>query len=109
MAAGRVAVTLDGVDDRSAFAAAMAGFGIGVHFVSEQPLDVRRLREALDMTREQFALLFNLPMETVEKWETGARTPDAGSLAYLRVIAMDPTAAMKAQEMPAASGSPVGL
>ncbi len=96
---GRVAIKLPAVENKATFAKSMAAAGLVVRFVRDENVDVRGLREELDLTREQFALRFNLPVETVEKWETGERQPDAGSLAYLRVIARDPEAAMVAQEV----------
>lgn len=96
---GVVAISLSDVEDRAAFARVLEDAGLQVRFMADDHVDVRGLRERLDLTREQFAWRFNLPVETVEKWETGERRPDAGALAYLRVIARDPDGAMEAQEI----------
>ena len=95
---GIIAVRLPAVEDRGVLAQAMADAGLDVRFLDVEMVDVRGLRERLGLTREQFAWRFNLPVDTVEKWESGERRPDAGALAYLRVIAHDPDAAMVAQE-----------
>ena len=96
---GVVAVLLPTVEDQAALTRDIEDAGLGIRFVSEDPVDVRSLRDRLALSREQFALRFNLPVDTVEKWETGDRQPDAGAQAYLRVIARDPRAAMAAQEI----------
>lgn len=37
-----------------------------------------------------------MPVDTVEKWESGEREPDRAANNYLRVIAADPDLAIKA-------------
>ncbi|HYX46562.1 MAG TPA: helix-turn-helix domain-containing protein [Sphingomicrobium sp.] len=50
------------------------------------PVDVRAIRDRLDMTREQFALTFGLEARTIEQWEQGRRHPDRSTETYLRLI-----------------------
>jgi len=59
---------------------------------------VRALRERLGLTQEQFALRFNLGLDTVQSWEQGDRTPDRYANNYLRVIERDHALAARAQE-----------
>ena len=51
---------------------------------------VRRLRERLGMTQQQFAAAFALPIGTVRDWEQGRKNPDAPARALLRVIEREP-------------------
>lgn len=52
--------------------------------------DVKDIRRELDMSQQQFAAAYGIPLRTVQSWEQGARHPDATARAYLRVIASLP-------------------
>ncbi len=60
---------------------------------------IKHLRRRLGLTQEQFAARFHLPYATVRDWEQGVREPDAAARNFLRVIAYDPDAVMKALEV----------
>ena len=51
---------------------------------------VRALRKKLNMTQEEFAARFHLPLGTIRDWEQGAHRPDKAAQVLLRVIANDP-------------------
>lgn len=88
---GRAFVDLPAVEDSEALAEDLAKAGIaGARVETSQVLDVRKLRERLGLTREQFAMRYGLEIETVRNWETGKREPDTTARSYLRVIANDP-------------------
>jgi putative transcriptional regulator len=88
---GRVFVDLPMVEDTKAVTDDLARAGIAAATVEPpRPLDVRRLRERLRLTREQFAARYGLEVETVRNWETGKREPDTTARSYLRAIANDP-------------------
>ncbi len=57
---------------------------------------VKIIRRALDLTQEEFAAHFHIPLGTLRDWEQGAATPDQSARAYLTVIARDPEAVRKA-------------
>jgi putative transcriptional regulator len=67
-----------------------AGFRAGIVEKRADDLDVRRLRERLGLTREQFALRYGMEVDTIRNWETGKRTPDTTAQSYLRAISNDP-------------------
>jgi len=88
---GRVFVDLPMVEDTKAVTDDLARAGIAAATVEPpRPPDVRRLRERLRLTREQFAVRYGLEVETVRNWETGKREPDTTARSYLRVIANAP-------------------
>jgi putative transcriptional regulator len=60
-----------------------------------KPVDVRALREAVQMTQDEFAREFRLPIGTVRDWEQHRREPDTGSRLYLSMIGADPKAVRK--------------
>ena len=49
-----------------------------------------RLRRRLNMTQEQFAAAYRIPVGTLRDWEQGRKFPDATARAYLIVIDRDP-------------------
>jgi putative transcriptional regulator len=59
---------------------------------------VRALRKKLNLTQEQFAARFHLPLGTVRDWEQGAHRPDKAAQVLLTVIARDPDAVARALE-----------
>ena len=48
------------------------------------------IRRALDLTQEQFAARYRIPLGTLRDWEQGRTEPDQRTRAYLTVIARDP-------------------
>ena len=59
---------------------------------------VRALRNKLNLTQEEFAARFHLPLGTVRDWEQGAHRPDKAAQVLLTVIASDPDAVVRALE-----------
>ena len=57
---------------------------------------VRALRTRLNLTQEEFAARFHLPLGTVRDWEQGAHRPDKAAQVLLTVIARDPEALVRA-------------
>jgi putative transcriptional regulator len=48
------------------------------------------IRRALDLTQEEFAARYHLPLGTLRDWEQGRSEPDQPARAYLTLIARDP-------------------
>ena len=61
-----------------------------------RPPDPKRIRERLQLTQEQFADRFEVPLGTLRDWERGARSPDSAARTLLRVIEHDPDAVVQA-------------
>jgi len=54
------------------------------------------IRRALGLTQEEFAVRFQIPLGTLRDWEQGAAEPDQAARAYLRAIAGDAEAVLRA-------------
>ena len=63
------------------------------------PTDLKRMkrtpqakiiRRALQLTQEEFAARFHIPLGTLRDWEQGRAEPDQPTLASLTLIARDP-------------------
>jgi putative transcriptional regulator len=88
---GRVFVDLPTVEDAQVLIAELAAAGIAAaHLRPDPTVNVRELRERLQLTREQFAMRYGLEVETLRNWETGKRDPDTTARSYLRAIANAP-------------------
>jgi putative transcriptional regulator len=57
---------------------------------------VRSIRDQLDVTQEEFALMIGVSVATLRNWEQGRRTPDGPAQALLRVAAANPKAVVAA-------------
>ncbi len=57
---------------------------------------VKTLRRAIQLTQEEFASRFHIPLGTLRDWEQGRCEPDQTAQAYLKVIANDPKAVERA-------------
>ena len=91
LASGRAFVDLPVVEDRDTLAGELAKAGIAAAPVERpQTVDVRKLRERLRLTREQFAARYGLEVETLRNWEAGRREPDTTARSYLLAISNDP-------------------
>ena len=60
----------------------------------------KTLRRALDLTQEEFALRFQIPLGTLRDWEQGRAEPDQTARAYLKAIAGDANAVQRALQSP---------
>jgi putative transcriptional regulator len=58
----------------------------------------RIIRRALRLTQEEFAKRYHIPIGTLRDWEQGRAEPDQPARAYLRAIAGDPHAVLRALE-----------
>ena len=55
-------------------------------------VNVKKLRERLGLTQEEFAATYRIPVGTLRDWEQRRKNPDATARAYLMVIAKNPQA-----------------
>ncbi|KOP23711.1 XRE family transcriptional regulator [Hapalosiphon sp. MRB220] len=57
---------------------------------------VRTMRRALQLTQEEFAARYHIPLDTLRDWEQGRSEPDQTAQAYLKAIAANPEAIYQA-------------
>lgn len=57
---------------------------------------VKIIRRALQLTQEEFAARYHIPLGTLRDWEQGRSEPDQTAQAYLKVIAVNPDAIYQA-------------
>jgi putative transcriptional regulator len=51
---------------------------------------IKIIRRALELTQEEFAARYHIPLGTLRDWEQGRAAPDQPTRAYLTLIARDP-------------------
>jgi putative transcriptional regulator len=51
---------------------------------------VKIIRRALELTQEESAIRYHIPLGTLRDWEQGRTEPDQPTRAYLTLIARDP-------------------
>ncbi len=51
---------------------------------------IKTLRRALDLSLEEFAERYRIPLGTLRDWEQGRTEPDQTAQTYLTLIALDP-------------------
>lgn len=57
---------------------------------------VKIMRRALQLTQEEFAARYHIPLGTLRDWEQGRSEPDQTAQAYLKAIAVNPEAVYQA-------------
>lgn len=67
-----------------------------VHTIRSINIDVREIREHLNMTQTAFSETFGIPVPTLKKWELRKRVPEGPAKAYLMVIDKNPSAVKRA-------------
>ncbi|HEV8714015.1 MAG TPA: helix-turn-helix domain-containing protein [Candidatus Binatia bacterium] len=85
---------LRGVKSALAFARGEKDHGCIVHIPEE--IDVKAIREKVDMSQEEFAQRFGFSKRTLQHWEQGLRVPTGPARAFLTVIAREPEAVRRA-------------
>lgn len=83
---GEVTLKVPRIEDREQLARELVQAGIVTLAIGLGDVDVKELRERLDLTQEQFALRYGLELDAVRNWEYGRRTPDTAARNYLRAI-----------------------
>lgn len=59
-------------------------------------IDVKALRERLDLTQAEFSRMIGVSIKTLQNWEQGRREPDGPAKALLRVVEKEPEAVLSA-------------
>jgi putative transcriptional regulator len=54
-------------------------------------VNVKKLRQRLNVTQAEFAATYRIPLGTLRDWEQRRKHPDAPARAYLMVISANPT------------------
>jgi len=58
--------------------------------------EIKAVREKLNVSQNEFALLIGVSVRTLQNWEQGRRTPEGPAKALLRVASKNPGAVLEA-------------
>jgi putative transcriptional regulator len=61
-----------------------------------RPVDVKRIRNKLNVSQSQFALMIGVNVATLQNWEQGRREPEGPAKALLKVVEKNPKAVLEA-------------
>jgi DNA-binding transcriptional regulator YiaG len=95
---GRSAVlTASRVDNYETLKKRIEAQKIGVHRLAEpEPdIDVKAVRERLQLTQAEFAGLLRIKLDTLQNWEQRRTKPDPAAATLLSMIQRDPGKAME--------------
>lgn len=62
------------------------------------PLDIKEIRQKLDKSQREFAMMIGVSVGTLQNWEQGRRRPVGPARALLKVAAEHPEAVREALE-----------
>lgn len=62
------------------------------------PIDIKGIRQKLDKSQSEFAMMIGVSVATLQNWEQGRRKPVGPARALLRVAAGSPEVVLKALE-----------
>jgi len=65
-----------------------------------KPLDIKKIRERLDRSQSEFALMIGVSVATLQNWEQGRRKPEGPAQALLKVAASNPKIVARALGVP---------
>jgi putative transcriptional regulator len=60
------------------------------------PPEIKTVREKLNVSQTEFALMIGVSVRTLQNWEQGRRKPDGPAKALLRVASRNPSAVLDA-------------
>jgi putative transcriptional regulator len=61
-----------------------------------QPPEIRMVRERLDVSQGEFAVMIGVSTRTLQNWEQGRRQPEGPAKALLTIASRNPTAVLDA-------------
>jgi putative transcriptional regulator len=93
---------MTGLDEVQAFLAG-EGKGFKVHVPDE--VDVKSIRNKLNMTQSRFSDTFGFSLDAIKHWEGGRRTPETPARTLLTVIDKNPAAVITALHPGAVPGA----
>ncbi len=61
-----------------------------------KPPEIKSVREKLDVSQSEFALMIGVSVRTLQNWEQGRRRPEGPAKALLRIASRNPDAVLDA-------------
>ena len=78
---------MQGLDEAVAFSKGETS-GAVVHEIT--PLDIKNIRDQLEMTQEEFAAAVGVRLPTLRHWERGDRKPNGAARVLLNLLSREP-------------------
>ena len=89
IASSREAMILSGLEDVAAYSQG-DNSRVRVTKIPVNNVNVQLIRQKLDLTQQEFADRFQLPLATIRNWEQGRRKPEGAARILLQMIESKP-------------------
>lgn len=89
IASSREAMILSGLEDVAAYSQG-DNSRVRVTKIPINNVNVQLIRQKLDLTQQEFADRFQLPLATIRNWEQGRRKPEGAARILLQMIESKP-------------------
>jgi putative transcriptional regulator len=73
-----------------------AGRKMPSRFFEIKSPDIKKIREKLNVSQNEFALMIGVSVRTLQNWEQGRREPEGPAKALLRIALKNPSAVLDA-------------
>jgi DNA-binding transcriptional regulator YiaG len=104
ISAGRtVPVVLFG--DLNAIVSELLALGVLAAPIQAPQVNLKQIREALDLTQNEFATLYDIEVDTLQNWEQGRNIPDKGTMHFFRFVEAFPGLSMQLMTVGRLSGA----
>ena len=60
------------------------------------PADIKKIRNSLDKSQSEFAIMIGVSVAKLQNWEQGRRSPEGPARALLKIASENPKAVVKA-------------
>ncbi len=60
------------------------------------PYDIKKIRNKLNTSQSEFALLIGVSVSTIQNWEQGRRSPEGPARALLKIASVNPATVVDA-------------
>lgn len=87
---------IDGLNDVIAFTKGDDSAARVIPWRAPTSVDVRAIRQKLDMSQREFAACFGLKLDSLRNWEQGVRQPETAARVLFTIIDREPDAVKKA-------------
>jgi DNA-binding transcriptional regulator YiaG len=90
---GLAVVELPAVENARKVIRDLAGAGVeATPYGAPGKVDIKKIREAMGLSQDEFALEFGLEVSTLRNWEQGRSEPDTAARNFLVTVARNPEA-----------------
>jgi DNA-binding transcriptional regulator YiaG len=81
--------------DLNAIVSELLALGVLAAPIQAPQVNLKQIREALDLTQNEFATLYDIELDTLQNWEQGRNIPDKGTMHFYKFVQAFPGLSIK--------------